>query len=75
MQDRSMALELPDSWPDTSTQALSVRVRKMAQRWRYSTTELAEVMKLTRLDPDRWSAAIALDEEREAEFRAAGMIL
>jgi len=55
--------------------ALRRRIERMAQRWRYSTTELAEVMKLARLDPDRWSAAIALDEEREAEFRAAGMIL
>lgn len=53
---------------------LEVRLRAMAQRWRYTQAELLEVLELARLDPDRWVRAVALDEMREDEFIAQGLI-
>ena len=46
----------------------------MAGRWRYTPDDLAEVLDLARADPDKWTRAVSLDESREVEFRAAGLL-
>lgn len=43
---------------------LERRIRRMAQRWRYSAEELAEVLELAKAQPQAWLRAIELDERR-----------
>lgn len=53
---------------------LGRRIRSMAGRWRYSTTDLNEVLDLAREDPEKWVLAVALDERRQREFRKRGLL-
>ena len=54
--------------------SLRPRIEAMARRWGYSPAEVSEVLKLARADPEPWRAAVALDEQRESEFRARGIL-
>lgn len=53
---------------------LDLRILAMAQRWQYTQAELNEVLDLSRQDPAGWGRAVALDERREPEFRARGLL-
>ena len=53
---------------------LARRIQAMARRWRYTEAELAEVLALATHDPGAWLRAVAMDERREAEFRASGRL-
>jgi hypothetical protein len=53
---------------------LEQRIRAMAVRWEYSDADLVDVLERARRDPGGWMRVVALDEEREAEFRARGFI-
>ena len=53
---------------------LERRVRLMALRWQYNSEELADVLIRAAQDPAAWSSCVSLDEEREQQFRAEGMI-
>ena len=53
---------------------LERRIRSMATRWQYTDADLADVLERARRDPGGWTRVVALDEEREAEFRARGSI-
>lgn len=53
---------------------LEGRIRRMAARWRYTASDLAEALQLAADDPEKWERAVALDERREAEFRAKGLL-
>ena len=53
---------------------LERRIHTMAQRWRYKPEELAEVLALARQEPAKWGWAVALDEQREAEFRSRRLL-
>lgn len=54
--------------------SLETRLHAMAQRWRYTGDDLAEVLVLAAADSAAWTLAVALDERREAEFREAGLL-
>lgn len=54
------------------TPDLERRIHAMARRWQYAPEELADVLDRARRDPAGWERAVALDERREAEFRARG---
>ena len=41
---------------------LDLRIRLMAQRWRYSPEDLAEALASAASDPDGWLAAVEVDE-------------
>ena len=43
---------------------LERRIRTMARRWRYTETELLEVLALAADDPPRWLLAVNLDERK-----------
>lgn len=43
---------------------LERRIRTMARRWRYSETDLAEVLALAADDSPRWLVAVNLDERK-----------
>jgi len=51
------------SFRSGDTTVLRRRIERMAERWRYSTTELAEVLKLARQAPAKWELAVTLDEQ------------
>ena len=53
---------------------LELRLRAMAQRWRYTDDDLAEILNLARANPQAWLRAVALDERRQQEFRRGGLI-
>lgn len=53
---------------------LERRIRAMATRWQYTPADLTEVLELARQNPAKWLAAVALDERRESEFRAQGLL-
>jgi hypothetical protein len=59
--------------PSDLPPGLEARMRAMAWRWRCTADELAEVLELARRNHEGWLLAVALDERREAEFRAAGV--
>jgi hypothetical protein len=60
--------------PSNFTPALERRIRMMASRWQYSDVELADVLDRARSNPVGWLRAVALDEQREAEFRSKGFL-
>lgn len=63
--------------PDESSQIfarLEPRLAAMAQRWRYTDTDAAQLMQEARKEPAKWQLAVELDESREAEFRACGVL-
>lgn len=53
---------------------LEPRIRAMAHRWDYTPKELRNVLERARANPAVWLSAVAYDEEREAEFRALGLL-
>jgi hypothetical protein len=53
---------------------LEPRLIRMADRWRYTPSELTELLERASLDPAGWLRAVALDERREAEFRERGLL-
>ena len=54
--------------------ALEPRIRLMATRWQYSPGELNYVLGCARENPADWLRAVELDERREPEFRALGLL-
>lgn len=54
--------------------ALEPRIRLMAERWQYSAAELGDVLTSARENPAGWLRAVEMDERREPEFRAAGLL-
>ena len=63
---RALAPALP---PD-----LEHRIRAMGQRWNYSNGELNDALDRARFNQAAWTACVQLDEVREAEFRARGLL-
>ena len=53
---------------------LEPRIRRMAQRWNYSPDELTDALACARENPAGWLRAVELDERREPEFRATGLL-
>lgn len=53
---------------------LAQRIKSMAIRWRYDLDETREVLALAATDPHGWALAVALDERREQEFLASGIL-
>ncbi|MGD9842900.1 MAG: hypothetical protein AB7F79_06455 [Steroidobacteraceae bacterium] len=43
---------------------LTLRIKTMAARWRYTDSELASVLMLAAFDPTAWLQVVILDEEK-----------
>jgi hypothetical protein len=56
------------------TPDLQRRIVAMANRWAYKREELQDVLERARENPTGWLSAVALDEQREGEFRTLGLI-
>lgn len=56
------------------SEEIEQRIRRMAERWQYSPDELAKALQAAAADPERWECGVDLDERREAEFRALGLL-
>lgn len=50
------------------------RLKMMGHRWRFSPSDLEEVVQLARESPEKWLRAVVLDERREAAFRKLRLI-
>jgi len=53
---------------------LERRIEAMAHRWAYKPEELQDVLERARSNPAGWLSAVAYDEWREVELRAAGVL-
>ncbi len=71
----SVAFGTPSDGHSLIFAALRPRLIRMADRWRYAPDELDELLELAQRDPVKWQLAVELDEAREAEFRAAGLLV
>jgi hypothetical protein len=61
--------------PDSAfTPELQRRIVAMAHRWAYKPEELQDVLRRARENPSGWLSAVAIDEERECEFRSLGLL-
>lgn len=53
---------------------LERRINAMAARWNYSPEDYCDVLERAKRDPAAWEQAVSFDEEREAAFRANGIL-